>query len=219
MKRLIILVLFLAPLWLLAQNGTVIEPKINAQTIEGLDTSQIVTTSLPNHVVGQGTNLQILQTDGSGVLTWVTNAAANGVISMDATNISSVELFRGADTIRESFSHVHTEYALSTTGAFKGVTTVGAATYDLLATDEILHVTYTATAAVTSLTLPTAQVVMGRIVIIKDAGGLAGTNNITIDTEGSAEIDGESTVVINANYNAVTIYCDGTNWFINSKYN
>jgi hypothetical protein len=114
MKRLIILVLFLAPLWLLAQDGTVIEPKINAQTIMGLDTSNLVTTSLPNHVVGQGTNGQILQTDGSGVLTWITNAAFSGVIGVDASNISSVNLYRANDTISESFGHLHNEYKLVT---------------------------------------------------------------------------------------------------------
>ena len=94
------------------------------------------------------------------------------------------------------------------------ITTVNAATYDLLVTDYILHVTYTATGAVTSLTLLTAQCVEGRVLTIKDAGGLAGTNNITIDTEGAEKIDGSDTAVIAANYNAINLYCDGTNWFI-----
>jgi len=93
-------------------------------------------------------------------------------------------------------------------------TTVNASTYDVLATDLILHVTYTATGAVTSLTLPTAQVVQGRVLCIKDAGGLASTNNITIDTEGSETIDGDATWVINGNYDWLSLYCDGSNWFI-----
>lgn len=93
------------------------------------------------------------------------------------------------------------------------ITTVNAATYDLLATDYILHVTYSATGAC-AITLPTAQVVAGRTVIIKDAGGLAGTNNITVDTEGAETIDGSATAVINSNYSAINIYSDGTNWFI-----
>jgi hypothetical protein len=94
------------------------------------------------------------------------------------------------------------------------ITTVNAATYDFLTTDYILHVTYTATAAVTSLTLPTAQCVSGRTLIIKDAGGNAGTNNITIDTEGAETIDGENTLVISSDYGAYTLYSDGSNWFI-----
>ena len=93
-------------------------------------------------------------------------------------------------------------------------TTVNSATYDLLVTDYILNVTYTSTGAVTSLTLPTAQVVKGRIVIIKDSGGTAGTNNITIDTEGAETIDGAATAVISSNYTSINLYSDGTNWFI-----
>jgi hypothetical protein len=103
-------------------------------------------------------------------------------------------------------------------GRKTNVTTVNAATYDLLVTDYILHVTYTATAAVTSVTLPTAQCDGseddGRVVIIKDAGGNAGTNNITIDTEGGENIDGSATLVINGNYDSASIYCENSNWFI-----
>ena len=58
------------------------------------------------------------------------------------------------------------------------------------------------------------QVINGRTVIIKDAGGNATANTITIDTEGSETIDGAATKVINANYGVVELYCDGTNWFI-----
>lgn len=93
------------------------------------------------------------------------------------------------------------------------VTIVNAATYDLLPEDHILSVTYTGTGAVTSLTLPTAQTLKGRMVVVKDAGGNAGTNNITIDTEGSELIDGSATKVISTNYGVVTLYSDGTDWF------
>lgn len=97
------------------------------------------------------------------------------------------------------------------------VTTVNAATYDLLKTDNILNVTYTSTGAVTSLTLPTAQTVIGRIITVKDAGGNANTNNITIDTEGSETIDGQSTLVINSDYGSVELYSDGSNWFVKNS--
>ena len=94
------------------------------------------------------------------------------------------------------------------------VTTVNAATYDLLETDYILNVTYTATGAVTSLTLPTAQVLAGRIIWVKDAGGNASANNITIDTEGAETIDGNAQFILNSDYEEIAIYSDGSNWFL-----
>lgn len=90
------------------------------------------------------------------------------------------------------------------------VTPVAAGSYDLLATDKIIHVTYTTTGAV-SLQLMTATVVSGRVYIIKDAG-TAGTNNITISTEGAQKIDGQDTFLLVGDKDSVSLYCDGTNW-------
>lgn len=99
-------------------------------------------------------------------------------------------------------------------GRIVNITTVNAATYDLLITDDIVHVTYTSTGAVTSLTLPTAQVVAGRRIVIKDAGGQAATNNITVDTQGSETIDGVATFIIENDYESINLYSDGSNWFV-----
>jgi len=96
----------------------------------------------------------------------------------------------------------------------KAFTNVNSATYDLLVTDFLIGVSYTATGAVTSLTLPTAQTLEGRVIIIKDTGGNAGTNSITIDTEGSEKIDGEDTLVLDNDYDSYTLMSDGSNWFI-----
>jgi hypothetical protein len=93
------------------------------------------------------------------------------------------------------------------------ITVVNAATYDLATDDYILHVTYTATGPVTSLTLPSAQAIAGRMVYVKDAGGNASANNITIDTEGPELIDGVSTLVMVADYEWLSLYSDGTNWY------
>lgn len=65
-----------------------------------------------------------------------------------------------------------------------------------------------------TVTLGTELVEEGRTVIVKDVGGLAGTNNISVVTEGSAAIDGSSTGgSIASNYGAIVLECDGTNWF------
>ncbi len=93
------------------------------------------------------------------------------------------------------------------------ITVVNASTYDLLVDDGILHVSYTGTGACT-VTWPTAQIVNKRLIRIKDAGGNAGSNNITIATEGSQLIDGQSTYIINADYASVTIYAYGGHLFV-----
>jgi hypothetical protein len=93
---------------------------------------------------------------------------------------------------------------------FVNITTVNSTTYDLATDDYILHVT----TAVTSLTLPTAQVGSGRTIIVKDGVGNAVNDNIVIDTEGTETIDGQNTFTIDTNYESVTLYCDGSNWFI-----
>jgi hypothetical protein len=99
-------------------------------------------------------------------------------------------------------------------GEIHNVTTVNAATYDMQVTDYIMHVTYTATGAVTSLTLPSAQAVSGRFFIVKDGAGNAGTYSITVDTEGSEKIDWADTLVINGDNDSAIIYSDGTNYFV-----
>ena len=90
--------------------------------------------------------------------------------------------------------------------------TATATNYSTVVTDDIVGVTDTSAAR--TITLDTDTVTDGRIVHIKDESGGAETHNITIATEGSETIDGVNTFAIDANYGAVSLYCDGTNWFI-----
>lgn len=94
------------------------------------------------------------------------------------------------------------------------ITNVNAATYDVLITDEVLHVAYTSTGAVTNLRLMSSLCVNGNSIIIKDSGGNAGANPITITTEGTEKIDGQDTYIINSNYGSITLYCYSSNWYI-----
>lgn len=71
----------------------------------------------------------------------------------------------------------------------------------------------TSTAAARTVTLDSSDVVNGQIIIIKDESGGAGTNNITVATEGLETIDGASTMDITADYGCLRVYSDGTNWF------
>jgi hypothetical protein len=94
-----------------------------------------------------------------------------------------------------------------------GTTAVAAATYAVKAYDQILDVTYTATGAVT-ITLDTDHVAYpGWSLTIKDTGGDASSNNITIDTEGAETIDGAASIAITTDYGYARVFADGSNWF------
>lgn len=54
----------------------------------------------------------------------------------------------------------------------------------------------------------------GAVITIKTGN----TQTVTIDTEGSETIDGGATYTLDANYEAVTLTTDGTNWFVLSGY-
>ena len=92
-------------------------------------------------------------------------------------------------------------------------TVVDTATYELNGTDGILHVTYTATGAVT-IALPSSQCINSRpFITIKDAGGNANTNNITLETEGSEKIDGADTLSLQTDNGSFRLYPYNSNWF------
>lgn len=97
-------------------------------------------------------------------------------------------------------------------GGFEGKFTATAVSYTALTTDVLIGVTDTAAAR--TITLYAAAGNVGKILVIKDQSGLAATNNITIDGNAAENIDGTATKAINTNYGSMTLYCDGSNWFI-----
>lgn len=87
---------------------------------------------------------------------------------------------------------------------------VTAAAYTAKGGDRLIGVNR---AGAVTITLPTAQLRLGRTYTIKDESGAAATNNITVATEGSETIDGVATDTIGENYGSKTYYSDRTNWF------
>ena len=88
------------------------------------------------------------------------------------------------------------------------ITTVNAATYDLLVTDYDLSVTRTSTGACVK-TIPVAQNVTGRTLYIADDGGNSSVNNITVcDDAGTPNL----LFTINGNGDTYMIRYNGTNW-------
>jgi len=62
-----------------------------------------------------------------------------------------------------------------------------------------------------TLTIDSDQLVSGRILIIKKIGG---GGNVVVATEGSETIDAASSTLLSNTYQFVTIFCDGSNWWI-----
>ena len=91
---------------------------------------------------------------------------------------------------------------------------VNNATYTMLTTDVILAVVITgsSTCAITLVTAPSN----GRLLIVRDQSGAAGTRNITLVAGSGDTIEGSSTYVINTNNGKVAFYYDATakNWLL-----
>ena len=90
------------------------------------------------------------------------------------------------------------------------VVTAGASPYTMTWGEEIVCVS---PAAPFSVVLPASPPMAGIQVTVKDVGGTASVNNITVSTSDATTIDGDSSVVLNANYGFLTLFFNGTNWF------
>lgn len=75
------------------------------------------------------------------------------------------------------------------------------------------YIGVTSTAAARTISTNTSDQILGRVIVINDESGAAGTNNITFDPAGAVTVDGASTKVISTNSGELRLICDGTNWF------
>ena len=89
----------------------------------------------------------------------------------------------------------------------------GDSPYSVVASDYIIGVD-TSGGAVQINLQAAATAGTGRMLIIKDTKGTAGTNNITIEPNGSEKIDRQLNMVIAANSGSVILFCDGSEYFI-----
>jgi hypothetical protein len=80
--------------------------------------------------------------------------------------------------------------------------------------DEDTIIGVTTASGASTITLPAASGLAGRSIWIKDEGGNANNNAITVDGNASETIDGAATITLNVAYSGVMLYCDGSNWFI-----
>lgn len=69
------------------------------------------------------------------------------------------------------------------------------------------------TSGAIGITIPSAVTYAKRLLIIKDIAGNMTTYAVTL-TPTAGNIDGAATLVMNTNYMSVTLFSDGTNWYI-----
>lgn len=83
--------------------------------------------------------------------------------------------------------------------------TTKATDYTASLTDSVLIGTATLT-----FTLPAVSGNSGLSYRIKNAG----TGTVTVDGDGAEEIDGDTTVTLDVQYESIDVVCDGTEWHI-----
>jgi len=127
------------------------------------------------------------------------------------TTPAAGDLFVGVDKSVSTASDKNRKYLAEDMPAGFGIR-VATAVSITTAGEAILGVTNTA--APRTITLATADARDGKFITIQDESGGAGSNTITIDTEGSELINGAATTTIPTNYGARGLYSDGSNWFI-----
>lgn len=88
------------------------------------------------------------------------------------------------------------------------------ANYAIATTDD--YIGCNSTGGTFTVTLPAANLVQsGKRYFIKDEGGAATTNNISIAVTGGDTIDGQASESLVVNYESITLVCNGANkWFI-----
>jgi len=84
-------------------------------------------------------------------------------------------------------------------------------------TDSSAVKSYDSTTGTSSVTLSSSDTTSGKIIRVMDKNGNASSNNITVDTESSETINGETSAVLNSDWESLTFQSDGTDWFIVSR--
>jgi hypothetical protein len=94
---------------------------------------------------------------------------------------------------------------------------VGVHDANYTATSSNYLIAFTSLSASRTLTLPAAGTMTNKTIIIKDESGRAGFFPIIVDGAGTENIDGRRTRLINTHYGSMTLYSNGSNWFILSR--
>lgn len=163
-------------------------------------------------VTGGGSNIFIGAGSGGNVTTGASNIIIGATLSAPTPTtsfyVSIGNLYYGStSTGFAGIGIAAPNSVLQTNGAVATPIVAKSSAYTIVAGDSTILATGT-----TTITLPTAVGVTGRQYTIKktDAGG----TNVTVAGNGVELIDGANTVVLNTQYEAVTVQSDGTQWWV-----
>ena len=147
----------------------------------------------------------IAGSSGGGAVANYTNNGNNRVIT-------SVD----ADTINGEANLIFDGSALTLDGALNVKYASKTSNFSVAATDYILGCN-TSGGPVTASLPAAATAGIGRKLIIKDIGGFASASAkaVVIAPDGSEIIDGADSVKIEASRGSVSLFSDGSNWYVN----
>lgn len=145
-----------------------------------------------------------LATAVRGGLTVVEDSLFSSMLQIDGTlDCNSTSDFQGDASFQSKVT-----FNAAQIGNVTSIT----ATYSVASTD--WFVAADSSGGAFTITLPAASGNEGRIVKIKDVGGNADSNNITIDGNSSETIDGVTFIVLESPHAGVTLLCNGSAWFV-----
>lgn len=101
---------------------------------------------------------------------------------------------------------------ISNLDGFTAPITQKSANYTITDTDGVYTLEVTTGDTDKTITLPTASANTGRVLYIAKVD--SGTGDVIIDGEDSETISGDTTKTIDAQWNVITIQCNGTSWLI-----
>jgi hypothetical protein len=161
--------------------------------------------------IGSDTNIPIgLQSKGNQSIFFEAAVTGTGTsidfITGTAFQHSSGFIFPDTAATR-TYTWPDTSGTVALTSGIPTTSTTYVATtpYHVLITDDIILVDTTVIAAASSIILPAAPTKDGQVWIIKDWGGDATTYNIVITVSGGGDIDGQSSITLFTNDDAVSI--------------
>ncbi len=180
------------------------------------------TATFPSTATGTGTFLRADGTNWAASTSTLPNTNAQGDLLYGSASNVWTALTKDANATRylsntgttNNPAWAQVNLSNGVTGIFAqpsgiqvAITTPGAYPYTTLNTDYVILVDSSAARTIIPLSSPTT----GQMYRIKDNVGSAATNNITITPSGK-NVDGTTSVIINANYGSIDIVYNGTQW-------